>query len=88
MASSNSASRSNIVDWDEKLYGQSISAETAGVKNLLSSDHQLALTRTVNGLMDGKDGKPNPEIESYLVFDPHAPKSSTGLGNSHLKGPF
>ncbi|CAK9144859.1 unnamed protein product [Ilex paraguariensis] len=85
LASANSASRSNIVDWAEKLYGQSISAVTAGVKNLLSSDHQLAVARTVEALMDGK---PNPEIDSYLVFDPRAPKSNTGTSSSHLKGPF
>ncbi|KAL6963614.1 Vesicle trafficking between the ER and Golgi [Sarracenia purpurea var. burkii] len=85
LASANSASRSNIVDWAEKLYGQSISAVTAGVKNLLSSDHQLALTRTVEALMEGK---PNPEIDSYLVFDPRAPKSSSGTASGHLKGPF
>ncbi|KAH7835335.1 hypothetical protein Vadar_025141 [Vaccinium darrowii] len=84
-ASANSASKSNIVDWAEKLYGQSISAVTAGVKNLLASDHQLALTRTVEALMEGK---PNPEIDSYLVFDPRAPKSSSGASSSHLKGPF
>ncbi|PRQ20181.1 putative sec1-like protein [Rosa chinensis] len=83
LASANSASRSNIVDWAEKLYGQSISAVTAGVKNLLSSDRQLALTRTVEALMEGK---PNPEVDSYLMFDPRAPKSSSG--SSHLKGPF
>lgn len=85
LASANSASRSNIVDWAEKLYGQSISAVTAGVKNLLSSDRQLALTRTVEVLMEGK---PNPEVDSYLVFDPRAPKSSSGMGSNHLKGPF
>ncbi|XVE67301.1 hypothetical protein DITRI_Ditri08aG0149700 [Diplodiscus trichospermus] len=85
LASANSASRNNIVDWAEKLYGQSISAVTAGVKNLLSSDRQLALTRTVEALMEGK---PNPEIDSYLVFDPRAPKSSSGTTSSHLKGPF
>nr|XP_016491716.1 PREDICTED: SEC1 family transport protein SLY1-like [Nicotiana tabacum] len=85
LASANSASRSNIVDWAEKLYGQSISAVTAGVKNLLSSDHQLALSRTVEALMEGK---PNPEIDSYLVLDPRAPKSSSGMSSSHLKGPF
>lgn len=84
-SSANSASRSNIVDWAEKLYGQSISAVTAGVKNLLSSDRQLALTRTVEGLMEGK---PNPEIDTFLVFDPRAPKSSSGMSSSHLKGPF
>ncbi|KAK9287541.1 hypothetical protein L1049_015962 [Liquidambar formosana] len=85
LASANSASRSNIVDWAEKLYGQSISAVTAGVKNLLSSDRQLALTRTVEALMEGK---PNPEVETFLAFDPRAPKSSSGVGSSHLKGPF
>lgn len=85
LASANSASRSNIVDWAEKLYGQSISAVTAGVKNLLSSDHQLALSRTVEALMEGK---PNPEIDSYIIFDPRAPKSSSGMSSSHLKGPF
>ncbi|CAL5399922.1 unnamed protein product [Camellia sinensis] len=85
LENASSASRSNIVDWAEKLYGQSISAVTAGVKNLLSSDHQLALTKTVEALMEGK---PNPEIDSYLVFDPRAPKSSFGSSGSHLKGPF
>ncbi|KAG6761917.1 hypothetical protein POTOM_035158 [Populus tomentosa] len=85
LASSNSASRSNIVDWAEKLYGQSISAVTAGVKNLLSSDRQLALTRIVEALMEGR---PNPDVDSYLVFDPRAPKSGSGTSGSHLKGPF
>lgn len=83
LASASSASRSNIVDWAEKLYGQSISAVTAGVKNLLSADHQLAMARTVEALMEGK---PNPEIESYLMFDPRAPKS--GASGSHTNGPF
>ncbi|PIA56813.1 hypothetical protein AQUCO_00700872v1 [Aquilegia coerulea] len=84
LASASSASKSNIVDWAEKLYGQSISAVTAGMKNLLSGDRQLALTRAVEALMEGR---PNPEIESYLVFDPRAPKSSSGAA-AHLKGPF
>ncbi|PNY12658.1 SEC1 family transport protein SLY1-like [Trifolium pratense] len=62
LASANSASRSNIVDWAEKLYGQSISVVTAGVKNLLSSDRQLALARTVEALIEGR---PNPETDVY-----------------------
>lgn len=85
LATANSASRSNIVDWAEKLYGQSISAVTAGVKNLLSNDRQLVMARTVEALMEGK---PNPEIDSYLLLDPRAPKSGAGTGSSHLKGPF
>ena len=83
LASANSTSRSNIVDWAERLYRQSISAMTAGVKNLLSSDKQLALTRTVEAFMEGK---PNPEVDSYLMFDPRAPKPSSG--SNHLKGPI
>lgn len=85
LASANSASRSNIVDWAEKLYGQSISAVTAGVKNLLSNDRQLALSRAVEALIEGR---PNPETDSYLSFDPRAPKSGSGANSSHLKGPF
>lgn len=77
-----SASKSNIVDWAEKLYGQSLSAVTAGMKNLLSGARQLALTRIVEALMEGK---PNPEVDSYLLYDPRAPRSGTG---AQLKGPF
>jgi sec1 family domain-containing protein 1 len=55
-AASGTATKSNIVDWAEKLYGQSIGA----VKNLLSDGRQLALTRTVEALMEGK---PNPEVD-------------------------
>lgn len=75
-----SASKSNIVDWAEKLYGQSISAVTAGMKNLLSGGRQLALTRIVDALMDGRQ---NPEIESYLSFDPRAVRSG-----AQFPGPF
>ncbi|MCL7040740.1 hypothetical protein MKW94_005013 [Papaver nudicaule] len=85
LASANSASKSNIVDWAEKLYGHSINAVTAGVKNLLSSDRQLALTRTVEALMDGR---PGPETETYLFFDPRSPKSNSNAGSNHMKGPF
>ncbi|VVA95307.1 unnamed protein product [Arabis nemorensis] len=82
-ASATSDSRSNIVDWAEKLYGQSISAVTAGVKNLLSSDRQLAVARTVEALTEGK---PNAETFSYLMLDPRASKS--GASSTHVKGPF
>ncbi|CAN6206621.1 unnamed protein product [Urochloa humidicola] len=81
-AASGTATKSNIVDWAEKLYGQSLSAVTAGVKNLLSDGRQLALTRTVEALMEGK---PNPEVDDYLLFDPRAPRSGTG---GQFKGPF
>ncbi|KAL9252634.1 SEC1 family transport protein SLY1-like protein [Drosera capensis] len=81
-AAANSANISNLKDWGLKLYGTSLSAVTAGVKNLLSGDRQLAVTRMVELLMEGK---PNPEIDSYVLFDPRAPKSSS---STHLRGPF
>lgn len=84
LASSSAGSKSNIVDWAEKLYGQSLSAVTAGMKSLLSGGRQLAMTRTVEALMEAR---PNPDIENYLLFDPRAPKSNSGAG-SHTKGPF
>ena len=77
-----SGSRNNLVDWAEKLYGQSLSAVTAGVKNLLSGARQLAVTRAMESLMEAR---PGPETEAYLVFDPRSPKSSS-LG--HLQGTF
>ncbi|XP_077220787.1 sec1/munc18-like (SM) proteins superfamily [Tasmannia lanceolata] len=85
LASANSASKSDLVGWAEKLYGQSISVVTAGMKNLLSGGRQLQLTRTVEALMEGK---PNLEVDSYLVFDPRTPKSSSGAGGNYSKGPF
>ncbi|KAF8056334.1 hypothetical protein N665_1274s0010 [Sinapis alba] len=85
-ASANSSSRSNIVDWAEMLYDQSINAVTAGVKNLLTGDQQLAVARAVEALAEGK---PNPETDSYLFLDPRASESgSSGSTSSHVKGSF
>lgn len=82
LAAATAGSRSNLVDWAEKLYGQSLSAVTAGVKNLLSGGRQLAVTRAVETLLEAR---PGPETESYLVFDPRSPKTSS---RGHVQGPF
>lgn len=83
--SADSASSSNIVNWAEKLYGQSIiSAVAAGVKNLLPSDQQLAVVRTVEALAKGQ---PNQETDSYLMLDPGASKTGSS-GSSDVQGPF
>lgn len=84
LTSSSAGSRNNIVDWAEKLYGQSLSAVTAGMKSLLSGGRQLTMTRTVEALMEAR---PSPDIETYLLFDPRAPKSSSVVG-THSKSPF
>ena len=39
----------------------------AGVKVLLAGEQQAAVTVAVEGLMDGK---PLPELESFLTLDP------------------
>lgn len=84
LAAATAGSRSNLVDWAEKLYGQSISAVTAGVKNLLSGGRQLAVTRAVEALMEAR---PGPETEAYLFFDPRSPKTSSPA-RGHIQGPF
>uniref|UniRef100_J3N268 SEC1 family transport protein SLY1 n=2 Tax=Oryza brachyantha TaxID=4533 RepID=J3N268_ORYBR len=81
-AAASSTSKGQLVDWAEKIYGNSIMAMTTQVKNLLSDGRQLAITRTVEALMDGK---PNPEVDNYLLFDPRAPKSGSG---GQFRGPF
>ncbi|KAM0918025.1 hypothetical protein ACQ4PT_009388 [Festuca glaucescens] len=63
-AASSTASGANIVNW-----------AVSAVKNYLSDERQVALTRTVEALMEGK---PNPEVDNYLLFDPRAPRSGTG----------
>ncbi|KAL0713930.1 hypothetical protein Bca4012_020908 [Brassica carinata] len=86
LSANSAASRSNIVDWAEMLYDQSINAVTAGVKDLLTGDHQqLAVARTVEALTEGK---PNPETDSYLFLDPRASKSGSSGSTSHVKGSF
>ena len=66
-------SKDDLLDWAGKLYGQSISRVTAGVKNLLSGGRQLALTRAVEALMDAKQ---SPETDGFLYLDPRAPKGA------------
>ncbi|XP_047087254.1 SEC1 family transport protein SLY1-like [Lolium rigidum] len=74
-AAPSTASRNSIVNW-------AVSAVTDGVKNYLSDERQVALTRRVEALMEGK---PNPEVDNYLLFDPRAPRSGTG---GQFRGPF
>ena len=45
--------------------------EPAGVKVLLAGEQQAAVTVAVEGLMDGK---PLPDLESFLTFDPKVGK--------------
>lgn len=51
-------------------FGQGLSSLTKGVKNLLAGEQQAAVTVAVEALMDGK---PNPDTDGYLTFDPKVP---------------
>lgn len=84
MSSAQAASKSNLGGWGGQFYEQALISITAGVKNLLSGGRQAALIRVVEALMESK---PSPETDSYLTFDPRAPKGSAGAG-SVSKGPF
>jgi hypothetical protein len=48
-------------------FGQGLSSLTKGVKTLLAGEQQAAVTVAVEALMEGR---PNPETDAYLVFDP------------------
>lgn len=60
-------SQGNLLDWADKLYGQSINAVTKGVKSLLSGGRQMAVAQAVEALMANQ---PSPETEEFAYFDP------------------
>lgn len=65
-------------DFLGSTFGQGLTSLTKGVKDLLSGEQQAAVTVAVESLMDGK---PNPDVDDYLMFDPKsaatAPKKRT-----------
>lgn len=88
LSSATAASKGNLLDWADKLYGQTLSSVAAvaaqGVKNLLAGGRQLAVQRAVESLMESKVA---PDTESYLTFDPKSPKGGSA-GVSLSKGPY
>ena len=63
----------DLLDWADKLYGQSVNAVAKGVKSLLSGERRLPLARAVESLMANQ---PSHEMESFAVFDPKAPRGA------------
>ena len=63
----------DLLDWADKLYGQSVNAVAKGVKSLLSGERRLPLARAVESLMANQ---PSHETESFAVFDPKAPRGA------------
>jgi hypothetical protein len=63
-------SQGNLLDWADKLYGQSINAVTKGVKSMLSGGRQLAVAAAVEALMANQ---PTTETEQFAYFDPKVP---------------
>ena len=63
----------DLLDWADKLYGQSVNAVAKGVKSLLSGERRLPLARAVESLMANQ---PSHETESFALFDPKAPRGA------------
>lgn len=63
-------SESNLLDYAERLYGQSLSAVAKGVKSLLASDRQLAVARATEALM--RNEPDSRECAEYAWYDAKA----------------
>ena len=64
------SSQGNILEWADKLYGQSINTITKGVKNLLSGERVLPIAVAFDALMANQ---PGPETADYAYLGPKAP---------------
>lgn len=64
------SSQGNILEWADKLYGQSVNTITKGVKNLLSGERVLPIAVAVDALMANQ---PTPETAEYSYLDPKVP---------------
>jgi hypothetical protein len=69
------AGQSHLLNWADKTFGQGLSSLTKGVKVLLAGEQQAAVTVAVEGLMDGR---PAPDLDTFLTFDPKAPAGRAG----------
>ena len=61
----------DLLDWADKLYGQSIDAVAKGVQSLLRGDRRGAVARAVEALASNQSGV--AEVDSFAYFDPKAP---------------
>lgn len=64
------SNQGNILEWADKLYGQSINTITKGVRNLLSGERVLPVAFAFEALMANQ---PGPETSEYAHLDPKAP---------------
>lgn len=69
-------SESNLLDYAERLYGQSLSAVAKGVKSLLASDRQLAVARATEALMSNEPD--SRECAEYAWYDAKAKATTDG----------
>ena len=61
----------DLLDWADKLYGQSIDAVAKGVQSLLRGDSRGAVARATQALAANQSG--SPEVDTFAYFDPKAP---------------
>jgi hypothetical protein len=63
----------DLLDWADKLYGQSIDAVAKGVQSLLRGDRRGAVARAAEALAANQSGV--AEVDTFAYFDPKAPPS-------------
>jgi hypothetical protein len=61
----------DLLDWADRLYGQSIDAVAKGVQSLLRGDTRGAVARATRALCLNQPGSV-PEVDHFLWFDPKA----------------
>lgn len=61
----------DLLDWADKLYGQSIDAVAKGVQSLLRGDRRGAVARAAQALAANQSGC--LEVDTFAYFDPKAP---------------
>jgi hypothetical protein len=64
----------DLLDWADKLYGQSIDAVAKGVQSLLRGDRRGAVARAAEALAANQSGG-GSEVDTFAYFDPKAPPS-------------
>ncbi|MDA9098200.1 Sec1 family protein [bacterium] len=60
----------DLLDWADRLYGQSIDAVAKGVQSLLRGDKRGAVARATEALVSNQPG--TVEVDTFAYFDPKA----------------
>ena len=76
----------DLLDWADRLYGQSIDAVAKGVQSLLRGDTRGAVVRATRALCLNQPGSV-PEVDHFLWFDPKAALAERERKPASLRDP-